>query len=493
MKKTNVLQLTVAILWVAFSWTNAASHAQETFKVIGAKDAFATSAQEPTDSKPQSAQRLMEYSNDDAQGFIGIDVDRKDHVYQRGDKVVVTIKSSVPGYLTLFNFNPKGKATLLIPNPYFKDVFISSGVSTVYPSPEMPFNLTVGGENFGAETMKAFVTPYKLELPENATSIPFYHLNDSELEQILKQLETIDSDPKDLNSTPKVAAGRLEYFTFEKAPKPAKERRFFIGIAVGRFQDSSIHPLEACLNDVDAVSKFFKEEGGVDPERCYVLKNEEATKEKIREIFEKVRKEARPGDVVVIYITTHGQKDSHDVYITPYDGKNPENPKKTSVAEVAESLVSSNEFDHWLNDLRSCKNLLFVDACYSGGMFDQPKGLGDDEPSKGLGDDEPEEIPFFFGFDPDIAKTISSDSVYGICSSSKDQKSYMIRGNNRLSVFTNFLVDSFYNVDVRTHKDVKDYVAPRVAEYMYGNYYRARQTVVESDKLTQGVNLRTSN
>ncbi|WP_282125070.1 caspase family protein [Marinifilum flexuosum] len=97
------------------------------------------------------------------------------------------------------------------------------------------------------------------------------------------------------------------------------------------------------------------------------LKNEEVTRTRILQEFEKLKQTAKPEDVFVFYYAGHGvmsEEKQSQFYIVPYDltqiyGNN----------ELLQSkAVSANELQTFATRLRAQKQMFVIDACQSGGI-----------------------------------------------------------------------------------------------------------------------------
>jgi len=84
-----------------------------------------------------ASHRMMAVAVNDKPGWkIKVSVDKADQDYKVGDEVVVTVKSAKDGYLYLINTDPKGKITVVYPNPYQKDNKISADDEITIPDPK---------------------------------------------------------------------------------------------------------------------------------------------------------------------------------------------------------------------------------------------------------------------------------------------------------------------------------------------------------------------
>jgi len=83
---------------------------------------------------PKPRQLFAQAVNKDAAFSVTADVDHKDHMYNIGDAVVVTVTSEKDGYLYIFNLDPDGEMTCLFPNNSVMENAISANTAMTVPS-----------------------------------------------------------------------------------------------------------------------------------------------------------------------------------------------------------------------------------------------------------------------------------------------------------------------------------------------------------------------
>src|SRR5262249_26921241 len=83
---------------------------------------------------PKPRQLFAEAKNKEASFTVTADVDHKDHMYNIGDSVVVTVTSEKDGYLYIFNLDPDGEMTCLFPNNSVMENAIMAGTPMSVPS-----------------------------------------------------------------------------------------------------------------------------------------------------------------------------------------------------------------------------------------------------------------------------------------------------------------------------------------------------------------------
>ncbi len=465
---------------------------------------------------------IARIENEQSKSAVLLDVDRKDRIYRKGEKVIIRATSSEDGYLYLVNINPKNEATLLVPNKYLEDNTIKANQKMMYPTAEMNFDLEVGGPTFGRETIKAFVTKDKLKSMNKGKFT----------EDIITALSSLDVSlfEKELNGRKEVyvkerrtgsaqsredfATGSVSYTTIssdESRTMPVKGKRYAIVIGINRYLDKKINTLEVCENDAKMFAQICTKFLGVEENDCIILINENATLQKLHAVFNTLKEYTKPEDIIFIFWSGHGgqtastsreSQGSYDQFLVPYDG---------DTTKPFDTMLMEDTFGHWTLQLNGRNIVMFLDACYSGGMAAHAKSIGYNSNSKnsdngemdglrckifgsssksisGGNDSRNQNYVCKFGFGNfKRSKSLGQNGLYILASSSYDQISF--EGENT-SVMTKYLAETIENGSVSlTHKDLKGIIENKVLEYVKKRY-QVQQTVVEQDDLNPGLNLK---
>lgn len=145
-------------------------------------------------------------------------------------------------------------------------------------------------------------------------------------------------------------------------------------VGIGKYSPASeFRPISAD-NDVRIIMKLLRQQGFTD---TLVLLNEQATKSGFLQACQKLRENIKPGDIVFIHFSTHGQQlednsgdeiDGLDEAIALYDARS-----RCSVDYKGENHLTDDELGRLIEGLR--KNLgkdgdilVMIDACHSGNM-----------------------------------------------------------------------------------------------------------------------------
>lgn len=149
-----------------------------------------------------------------------------------------------------------------------------------------------------------------------------------------------------------------------ESPKPTAEDKsiikpnlYLLTIGISSFANPSYN-LTFADADAKAMSSIFKAQKGKMFNDVYVVElfNEKATRAKILDGFHFLKEVAKPRDVVMIFIATHGMNEKEKFYILPHDGNH---------TRLHSTAVNWSDFSDVLSQLPS-KVLLMLDACHSG-------------------------------------------------------------------------------------------------------------------------------
>ena len=137
----------------------------------------------------------------------------------------------------------------------------------------------------------------------------------------------------------------------------------FIGI--NDFQRDIVPDLNYCCNDAKAIHSAFRDYG--DANAPILLVDEQATRRNILTLLNAFMSSVRPGEVLLIYVATHGIVKYNDFFFLPYDGDE-DNLLGTAISSklLINALASIKD--------RGAKCLLVFDCCYCGSIgFDISK------------------------------------------------------------------------------------------------------------------------
>jgi uncharacterized caspase-like protein len=131
----------------------------------------------------------------------------------------------------------------------------------------------------------------------------------------------------------------------------------------GKFADSSIN-LQFSAKDASDFANFLRTQANFTPDHVHLLTNEKATRSEIMGQLGQtwLPKVARPNDLVMVYLSTHGSPSTIDAgsvnYLVAYD---------SSKENLYGTGISLKEFENVIKTRLQCKRVVVVlDACHSG-------------------------------------------------------------------------------------------------------------------------------
>jgi len=99
--------------------------------------------------------------------------------------------------------------------------------------------------------------------------------------------------------------------------------------------------------------------------KSYALFDSEATKENILGVLDTIIREAAINDMFIIYFAGHGSMSDELFYFIPYEAT-----KLYDAELLKKSALSADEVQQKLTKLKALKQIVFIDACQSGGSVD---------------------------------------------------------------------------------------------------------------------------
>jgi tetratricopeptide (TPR) repeat protein len=208
------------------------------------------------------------------------------------------------------------------------------------------------------------------------------------------------------------------------------EDRFALIIGISRYL-SPENKLDFADKDADALHQALINSCRFSPEHIQILKNEEATYDKIRRNIEGwLSKQTTQKDTILIYFSGHGSQDTDDgndeedgldEFLLPYDYDD----------DDMSSAIRDDIFSIWINNLKSEKIVIIIDTCFSGGAT-RAKGINHIKTKGPLLVD---------GINKDIFKEIPKTGV-ALLAACSDRQSSNEEPDFRSGLFTHFLLES---------------------------------------------------
>jgi WD40 repeat protein len=132
---------------------------------------------------------------------------------------------------------------------------------------------------------------------------------------------------------------------------------YMVSIGISKFENPNYN-LNFAEADANSMAELFQNQEGKMFKSVKTMKlvNEDATREKILNIFQKLEEYSTVDDLVVIFMASHGMNVDNQFYIVPHDG-NSDNPRY--------SCIDWRDFSDMIGNM-SAKVVLFIDTCHSG-------------------------------------------------------------------------------------------------------------------------------
>lgn len=177
----------------------------------------------------------------------------------------------------------------------------------------------------------------------------------------------------------KIAVTKIILLLFLLPTKVKAQHKHALLIAIANYPDESGWGDISSDKDIDLIKPVYLKQGFNDMQ---ILRDEDANKDGIMDAFKKLRQRCKPGDVVIIHYSGHGQQIADD------NGDEPDGLDEAFVAYGApseymngyagEKHLRDDELGHMLDELRMKvgKNghiLVLADACHSGTIS---RGMG---------------------------------------------------------------------------------------------------------------------
>lgn len=222
-------------------------------------------------------------------------------------------------------------------------------------------------------------------------------------------------------------------------PRPPHTPRFEQGrallVAVANYR--SVDPLpDSVLNDARDIGALLKsgDHCGYPESNVELLLDEHATADRFRLGLQRLARDARPGDTVVVFFSGHGVRvvdGADEAYLLPSD---------CDLNDLPATALSASELTRRLAAIRSSRLVVLFDACHAAGAA-HVKGAGAGPPFKsGLGDKTYEVLG------RGVGRVV-------MASSRADEKSRVLPGKKN-SLFTTYLLEALAGAASSRDEDV---------------------------------------
>jgi hypothetical protein len=284
-----------------------------------------------------------------------------------GETVELSFRSSQTGYVTLWDVGTSGRVARLYPNQYGGTMRVEAGQQYGAGGAGDRFKFQAGGP-VGMEDVYAVWT-------RNADVQPTQERYNSatELKQALQAVERL---PHGDWATAKVTfeiQGAQPGTPTQTSPPPAPEPvRTSVtqqsGTTYLLAMGANVGELTKPNDDAEQFAATMKSVMHIPSPNMRVVKN--AYVQDFHQSMEWLRDQAKSEDTVVIYFSGHGttvgddnqdEADGLDEVFVMYDAAQVPMPSRKHV-------VVDDQFTTWVSALRTQKVVVFIDACFSGGL-----------------------------------------------------------------------------------------------------------------------------
>ena len=171
----------------------------------------------------------------------------------------------------------------------------------------------------------------------------------------------IDSNPERPTQPNPVGAGPVE-------------QKWALVIGISRFTDGKVPPLRYTTADANAFAAELEDTtiGRFPAPHVHVLTDQQATTRNIKEALNWIARRAKPNDLVVIYVATHGTPRTLDSagganYLVTYDTAISSAGQFDEDAMYATAYPMVELADAVATRMRALRTAVILDTCYSGG------------------------------------------------------------------------------------------------------------------------------
>lgn len=338
------------------------------------------------------------------------------------------------------------------------------------------------------------VTPENIKVKEWESKLAALFPKKKATDQVTASPRAQDTASRMIESVPRVP---------DTKPPGQVANKYAVVIGISRFQEKSITPLQYAQKDAQDFYDYLVAPSGCNfkKENTLLLINENATKAKIADALDNVKRKAEKDDLVIVYISSHGTPPAPfgGVYIVTYDSI--VKPRQS----VWETSVSAEMLNNFLKELKAQRLVVIMDTCYSNGAYRRVEGF---LPSggKSLGGDDDEGYGMSRSFmaekilgakdivledEPAVGKAApQSGSGWGrvLCSSSNDGEKSWESDTLRNSYFTYYFIEG-----LKKYGGVKDafgYAKPKVTDGVLKEKQAAQHPQAAADRKDWNVALR---
>ena len=147
-----------------------------------------------------------------------------------------------------------------------------------------------------------------------------------------------------------------------------QQENWLVAIGVERFQDTSVSPLQFCVEDAQGVYAFFVSTGLATKSQAYLVMTDAAdprlrpTRRNLLKTVQYVCRQATEDSTILISFSGHGfMGEDGESYLLPEDGE---------VSLLNDTAVSVSRLNEMLASAKAKRKILFIDACRNSPLRD---------------------------------------------------------------------------------------------------------------------------
>lgn len=183
---------------------------------------------------------------------------------------------------------------------------------------------------------------------------------------------------KTVSTTVQLAAGRNDFTAYAfngdnvrsdiatgsagSGSSMARGTAHVLAIGVDQYRSADLRALRYAVTDAETFAAAIGPEMRFQP-KAMLLKNGEATRERILKEIARITREAKPDDAVLIFFAGHGVARGERYYLLPNDAD-------LSGEALARTAVSDGDLERELRPLMAGTTAVIIDACQSGQAMD---------------------------------------------------------------------------------------------------------------------------
>ena len=246
---------------------------------------------------------------------------------------------------------------------------LTEGAATAESSPQVKPVIT-------AQTEPVRLPPSPSELQPAATSST-KPLNNATASPIPRD-EKADAQPDRSSATSTASLGtstQQEPNASETAidPLAAVGKKYALLIGVGEFKEKKIQKLEFASKDAQDFYVYLSDPkgGGFKKQNVVLLRNKDATRDRIKRELEKLKAKVKPEDLLVFYVSSHGTPPDKfgGLNVVTYDSE--VKPRE----RIWKTSLNERDLRSFIRGVRTRHLVVIMDACYSNAAYDKIPGF----------------------------------------------------------------------------------------------------------------------